>query len=272
MSILKYIKNFKLNFIRNLKLNCQKFSMNTREPNNLPSTNDTLFSPPIRIIPGGAIFQHKSKLAFSKHSYRCLDRTCCNSIIHISKESLSNYMDSPLSMISIQKTIHEHTILCKYFINPIPNDDNNTTPNNTNATNNTNSTNNNNSTNNTNTNNTTNSDNNNSNSTYNINATNTNINNDTNINNNNNNNNNINNNRRSTQTNPDCNFNNIKRLININIFKPLSFHISFLRENSVNLTSNQVKYQLEKLRNPQFLNDKRYLKNPFFSNAELQTT
>ena len=53
----------------------------------------------------------------------------------------------------------------------------------------------------------------------------------------------------------------IKSLIINNIQKPLKFHINNFKSNNINLTKNQVKWNLQKIREQNFPNNNEYLKN-----------
>ena len=68
----------------------------------------------------------------------------------------------------------------------------------------------------------------------------------------------------------------IKSLILNNIEKPLKFHIDNFKNNNINLTVNQIKWRLQKIREQNFPNDMEFLKDiskikiTFDNNNELQ--
>ena len=55
----------------------------------------------------------------------------------------------------------------------------------------------------------------------------------------------------------------IKHKIQLNLFKSSSWHLNYLNTNGFNLNANQVRWQLQNIRNNDFPPDKDFLLNPF---------
>ena len=208
-------------------------NINSQPPANSPSP-----FPPKNIKILGLTYQYKQKLAHSKFSYRCKDRANCTGLVHLTEEALNNYNDSPLALITLHATKNEHSLRCKFNIIDIDKDIDPpiNSPNNgqEGATNN-------------------------GPNQHNIGDNNTSP--------------NPGNSFTNTQTTVNNNVNhasnnsqsieNIKRLLYLHIWNPISFHINLLNENGIILSRHQVKYQLETLRNHQFMSNEQYNKNPF---------
>ena len=74
-------------------------------------------------------------------------------------------------------------------------------------------------------------------------------------------NNNINENKINKEKNKNSSELFIKTLIMQNIEKPLKFHVDNFKKNNINLTYNQIKWKLQKIREEKFPNDFEFLKD-----------
>ena len=79
--------------------------------NNRNSVNSVIHIP-INLITDNHTYKKKQELENNVISYRCKHRDHCNGLIHVKKESIELFLQSPLLDLQILKTVKKHKLLC----------------------------------------------------------------------------------------------------------------------------------------------------------------